>query len=216
MNIEKARYLAENMEVRSRTDRLWLNNPVIMQGLGLAPLVVAATTGRNAIILAMAVALLLIPTRFIGSLLRHHLPDGLAPLCYVGVACLVYIPVYYSCFEVFGLAVRQVGIYLPLLVADQLVIRRYAAKTIESPFRALHRGFSVTVGYVLVLLIVGFLREFLALGTLLDNPITELQLFPLAAQPAGGFILLGALCALWRGCIRWYKKHVNMEAKIGV
>lgn len=55
MNPEKAKYLAENLELRSRTDRLWLNNPVVMQGLGLAPLVVAATTGRNALILAMAV-----------------------------------------------------------------------------------------------------------------------------------------------------------------
>ena len=54
MNPEKAKYLAENLELRSRTDRLWLNNPVVMQGLGLAPLVVAATTGRNALILAMA------------------------------------------------------------------------------------------------------------------------------------------------------------------
>ena len=59
MTPEKAKYLAENMELRSRTDRLWLNNPVVLQGLGLAPLVVAATTGRNALILAMAVALLL-------------------------------------------------------------------------------------------------------------------------------------------------------------
>ena len=216
MNVEKARYLAETMEERSHTDRVWLNNPVIMQGLGLAPLVVADTSGQNALILALAVVLLLTPTRVIGTLLRAHTPGWCAPLCYVGVACLLYIPVHWLCLEVFGLAIRQVGIYLPLLVADQLVIRRYAAKTIESPFRALHRGFSVTVGYVLVLLIVGFLREFLAMGTLLDNTITEMQLFPLAAQPAGGFILLGALCALWRGCIRWYKKHVNMEAKIGV
>ena len=31
MNPEKAKYLAENLELRSRTDRLWLNNPVVMQ-----------------------------------------------------------------------------------------------------------------------------------------------------------------------------------------
>ena len=74
MNPEKAKYLAENLELRSRTDRLWLNNPVVMQGLGLAPLVVAATTGRNAQILAMAVALLLTPTRLAGALLGGVLP----------------------------------------------------------------------------------------------------------------------------------------------
>ena len=216
MNPEKAKYLAENMELRSRTDRLWLNNPVVMQGLGLAPLVVAATTGRNALILAMAVALLLTPTRLAGALLGSVLPRRFSIFYYAGVACLLYIPIYYACLEVFGVGIRQVGIYLPLLVMDQLTIRRYAQEKAEKPLRALRRGIAITVGYGMVLLLVGFLREFLAAGTLLDEPVLSVRLFPLAAQPAGGFLLVGAICAAWRGCIRWYKKHVNMEAKRGV
>lgn len=216
MNPEKARYLAENMELRSRTDRLWLNNPVIMQGLGLAPLVVAATTGRNAMILALAVALLLTPTRLMGALLVSHLPRRFAILYYAGVACLLYIPVYFVCLEVFGVAIRQVGIYLPLLVIDQLTIRRYEVQKPEPLTRALRRGLATTVGYVMVLFLVGCLRELMAQGTLLDNPVLSIQLFPLASQPAGGLILVGGVCAAWRGCIRWYKKHVNMEAKRGI
>ena len=180
MNPEKAKYLAENLELRSRTDRLWLNNPVVMQGLGLAPLVVAATTGRNALILAMAVALLLTPTRLAGALLGGVLPRRFSIFYYAGVACLLYIPIYYACLEVFGVGIRQVGIYLPLLVMDQLTIRRYAQEKAEKPLRALRRGIAITVGYGMVLLLVG------------------------------------AICAAWRGCIRWYKKHVNMEAKRGV
>ena len=41
-------------------DRVFLNNPVVMQGMGLAPLVVLATSGQNAVMLAVAVALLLV------------------------------------------------------------------------------------------------------------------------------------------------------------
>ena len=41
-------------------DRVFLNNPVVMQGMGLAPLVVLATSGQNAVMLAAAVALLLV------------------------------------------------------------------------------------------------------------------------------------------------------------
>ena len=41
-------------------DRVFLNNPVVMQGMGLAPLVVLATSGQNAVMLAAAVALLLL------------------------------------------------------------------------------------------------------------------------------------------------------------
>ena len=47
-------------------DRVFLNNPVVMQGMGLAPLVVLATSGQNAVMLAVAVALLLVPSRVLG------------------------------------------------------------------------------------------------------------------------------------------------------
>ena len=41
-------------------DRVFLNNPVVMQGMGLAPLVVLATTAHNGVMLAAAVTLLLV------------------------------------------------------------------------------------------------------------------------------------------------------------
>ena len=48
-------------------DRVFLNNPVVMQGMGLAPLVVLATSGQNAVMLAAAVALLPMASRPAGG-----------------------------------------------------------------------------------------------------------------------------------------------------
>lgn len=55
-------------------DRVFLNNPVVMQGMGLAPLVVLATNGQNALMLAAAVALLLTPSRLLACLLSRLFP----------------------------------------------------------------------------------------------------------------------------------------------
>ena len=55
-------------------DRVFLNNPVVMQGMGLAPLVVLATSGQNAVMLAAAVALLLVPSRVLACLLSRLVP----------------------------------------------------------------------------------------------------------------------------------------------
>ena len=55
-------------------DRVFLNNPVVMQGMGLAPLVVLATSGQNAVMLAVAVALLLVPSRMLACLLSRLVP----------------------------------------------------------------------------------------------------------------------------------------------
>ena len=57
-------------------DRVFLNNPVVMQGMGLAPLVVLATSGQNALMLAVAVALLLTPSRMLACLLSRLFPPA--------------------------------------------------------------------------------------------------------------------------------------------
>lgn len=76
MNTKKAMYLSENMTRIARRDRVFLNNPVIMQGMGLAPLVVAATTAQNALMLSVAVILLLTPVRVIAALLAAPATTG--------------------------------------------------------------------------------------------------------------------------------------------
>ncbi|MBQ8648279.1 MAG: electron transporter RnfE [Oscillospiraceae bacterium] len=217
MTIEKARYWAEHMNELSKADRLWLNNPVIIQGLGIAPLVVAATNGVQALYLSVAVLLMLTPTRVAGAVLRRVFGERshlLRVLYYAIPAALCYVGIYLLVRQMWGVsALQQLGIYLPLLVCEPLIIRRYRADSAESAGRALRRGLYTTLGYLLVLNGMGLLRELLALGTLYGSPVLSVKLFPLAAQPAGGFILLGVVCAAWRGRIRAFKRNIYQEVE---
>ena len=63
MKKRTAELILQDPEKFAHHDRVFLNNPVVMQGMGLAPLVVVATTGQNSLMLAVAVALLLVPSR---------------------------------------------------------------------------------------------------------------------------------------------------------
>ena len=65
MKKRTAELILKDPEKFAHHDRVFLNNPVVMQGMGLAPLVVLATTGKNALMLAVAVALLLTPSRML-------------------------------------------------------------------------------------------------------------------------------------------------------
>ena len=58
MKKRTAELILKDSEKFAHHDRVFLNNPVVMQGMGLAPLVVVATTGQNSLMLAAAVALL--------------------------------------------------------------------------------------------------------------------------------------------------------------
>lgn len=107
-------------------DRVFLNNPVVMQGMGLAPLVVLATSGQNAVMLAVAVALLLVPSRVLACLLSRLVPlhdEDPAPetlqkkllpraLVYGFSTAVVYLAVYPILNMLFSTSLLSLGIYL--------------------------------------------------------------------------------------------------------
>lgn len=213
MKIDKARYIAENFDEVCAKGRVFLNNPVIFHSLGIAPLVVMDTSGRNALMLFMAVLLLLPIVRVVPMLLMEHFGEKARPMLVCGVAALAYIPVYFILYLIFQKNLLSLGIYLPMLVCEPLVIQRFEHTLDASISQTVRKSIGFTLGYGLVLFVLGLVREFLALGQLFGVQVTKLLFFPLASTPMGGFILLGLLAAVWQyGLIR-YKKYVNMEAK---
>lgn len=204
-------HLNENFAAISRRDRVFLNNPVVMNGVGLAPLVIAATTGRNALMLSVAVLLMITPTRVLSALVCRWVK--FRALVYCLSAAVVYIGAYYCMQAWFSVEVTYLGMYLPLLVVEPIVIRRYEQPAPEKISSALKKGLLNTGGYVLVILLVGMLRELLAQGALFGQPLFDWSILPLSQLAAGGFIVVGVLCALWRGAVNLVKKRVNMEAK---
>ena len=206
-------------------DRVFKNNPVVMQGMGLAPLVVLATTGRNALMLAVAVALLLTPSRVLACLLSRLFPlrdeqpvpeeleKKLLPraLVYSGSAAVVYLAAYPILNAIFGTDLLTLGIYLPLLIVEPLLTYRFG-RVQESVHKAVSKGLRITVGYALILLILGCLREWLALGSVFGVQLGR-PVLPMAGMPAGGFIVLGVVCAVWRALARKQKEYLKTEAR---
>ena len=179
----------------ARRDRIFLNNPVIMQGMGLAPLVVAATTARNALMLSVAVILLLTPVRVIAALLARTGYYRFRGLIYCLTSATVYIGVYYALQAIFDVEILQLGIYLPLIVVNCIILGRAEAFASKNPvgLSALD-GLGMGAGFTAALVLMGGIREFLGNGTLFGWPegglIPPITIFVL---PAGGFFVFGML-----------------------
>ena len=206
-------------------DRVFLNNPVVMQGMGLAPLVVLATTGQNAGMLAVAVALLLVPSRVLACLLsrlvplnsEHPAPEELQKkllpraLVYAASAAVVYLAAYPVLNLLFGTSLLALGIYLPMLVVEPLLTYRFG-RVQETVRKAVSKGLRITVGYALLLVLLGCVREWLAFGTVFGVAVGSRAVLPMASMPAGGLIVLGVLCAVWRALAAKRKEYLIKEA----
>ena len=207
-------------------DRVFLNNPVVMQGMGLAPLVVLATSGQNAVMLAAAVALLLVPSRVLACLLSRLVPlydEDPAPemlqkkllpraLVYGFSTAVVYLAVYPILNMLFGTSLLSLGIYLPMLTVEPLLTYRFG-RVQETVRKAVSKGLRITVGYALLLVLLGCVREWLAAGTVFGAAVGRRALLPMAGMPAGGFIVLGVLCAVWRALAQKRKAYLTKEAR---
>ena len=213
MKQERSLYYAENMDQLMHRDRIFFNNPVFLQGLGLAPIVVAATTLHNALVLGLAVLLLLTPTRVLACVLTRRCPLRFRGAFYALTAAVLYIAVWFIETAVFGVGVQTVGLYLPLLVVEPIILKRYERPQGEHPATALRKGLITTVGFLLALFLVAALRELLGAGALAGHVFSTRPVLPLAALSCGGFFLVGVLAALWRWFRSVFKRIVSMEVK---
>lgn len=199
---------------RIQNDRIFMNNPVMLQGLGLAPIVVADTSCRNAVMLIAALALLLVPTRVLTVAVLTITGNRGHYVLYPFMAALIYIPAYLLLLEIFGTDLLLLGLYLPILVVDPLIINRNERTRLETVTSALKQGISTFFGAAVVVFLMGAVREFLATGCLFEHQVYfgSTSLMPLANQPSGGFILLGLICAIWRYAANAKKLHLTQEA----
>ena len=187
---------------------LWHQNPALVQLLGLCPLL--AVSGSVATSLGLAVTTLLVLTgaNLTVSLIRHHIDDtSRLPMLILVIATFVTLAdlVLQSWF--FELH-QRIGLFVALIVTNCTLLGRAEVFASRQPvLAAATDGFMMGLGFGVVLLVMGAIREVLGHGTLfadLDKltGLPDLTVhvmdggFLLMILPPGAFLTLGCLIAL--------------------
>ncbi|MDX1677027.1 electron transport complex subunit E [Arsukibacterium sp.] len=191
---------------------LWRNNPGLVQLLGLCPLLAVTGTVTNALGLGLATLLVLLGSNIVVSMVRSVVPAEIRiPVFVLIIASFVTVVQLLMNAFTFGLY-QSLGIFIPLIVTNCAIIGRaeaFASKNavLPSAIDALMMG----LGFMLVLVALGAMREILGQGTLFDGAdlllgdwaaVLRIELFQLDTQfllailPPGAFIGMGLLIAL--------------------
>ena len=187
---------------------LWHNNPALVQLLGLCPLLAVTTSFINGLSLGIATLFVLVLSNVTVSLC--------APFITASIRLPVYVLLIASLVTCVELAVQALsfelhqalGIFLPLIVTNCTILGRaegFASR--NPPVAAFADGLYHGLGFALVLIILGALRELLGTGQLFNHiellfsaPMDPIRItgydgFLLMLLPPGGFILMGFLIA---------------------
>jgi H+/Na+-translocating ferredoxin:NAD+ oxidoreductase subunit E len=193
------------------SDGLWNNNPGLVQLLGLCPLLAITTSAINGLGLGLATTLTLVTTNVTVSLSRKLIrPEVRIPVFVLLIASVV-TTIELGMNAWFHGLYNVLGIFIPLIVVNCNIIGRaeaFASK--NSVDRALLDGLAMGIGFTLVLITLGGLRELVGHGTLFAQAqlmfgesgraltltlIENYRGFLLAILPPGAFMGLGLMIA---------------------
>jgi len=190
-------------------DGIWRNNPALVQMLGLCPLLAVSSHLVTALGLGIITLLVLLSSNFLISLIRTHLHEQVRlPIQILIIASSVTLAD--LCLQAYFYELHQrIGLFVALIVTNCTILGRAELLASRSPVKyALLDGIMMGLGFLLVLVVLGSLRELIGQGTLfahmdmiLGDQAKTLTLhihdFPmlLAALPPGAFLLFGCIIA---------------------
>ncbi len=186
-------------------------NIVLVQAIGLSPIIAIGVNLKYGVTLAVCTALVLLPASLFMSLLGDRLPPwSRAPLYTVGAAAIllgaaVVIDRFIS-HELYA----ALYLFLPLMAVNTLVSYRAGGFSVShEPAVALTDALASSLGFGLVICLVSALREIASSGTLWDIPLDIDLRLPEAALPYAAFIMLGFMAAF----LQWLKSLLARQAE---
>lgn len=177
---------------------LFSKNPVLVQAVGLCPVVAVALSVKVGLALALISGVLLVAGELLAALVYKYIPKWLRVGVYALTFLLLIIPVFFFARRYTPNVFLSIGVFFPLMAVNSILIYRcdgFAVK--HSVLDSLLDAIAYSLGYGAVLVIAGMLREVLGSGrfwgySLGFEGITILQ------TPMGGFLILAFLSAgLW-------------------
>ncbi len=191
---------------------LWTNNVALVQLLGLCPLLAVTGTVINGLGLGIATLMTLVLSNSIVSLIRPWLKSEIRIPIFVLIIASIVTTIELIMNAWFHELYLVLGIFIPLIVTNCSIIARaeaFASKNnlVDSALDGLMMG----LGFTLVLVVLGGMRELVGFGTLFANAQLMFGIagetmtitfsenysgFLLAVLPPGAFIGLGLLIAI--------------------
>lgn len=177
------------------------NNPITLQILGICSALAVTTTLSTAITMSVALTVVLCLSNGVISLMRHHIPPSIRLIIQITIVASIVIVIdqFMQAF-MFEMS-KKLSIFVGLIVTNCLVLGRAEAFAMRNAvLPSVMDGLGNGLGYSLVLLIVGALREFLGTGALMGVPLVTTVADGGWFQPLGlmqlapsAFFILGLL-----------------------
>lgn len=206
--------LLSKKDLKLVTDPLTDNNPITIQVLGICSALAITAQLKASIVMGLSVLFVLSVGNVVISLIRNIIPQKIRIIVQLVVVAALVIIVD-QVLKAFSYELsKTLSVFIGLIITNCIIMGRFEAFALgNGPWQSFLDGIGNSLGYAIILVIVGFFRELLGSGTLLGykvlgDPIEKTGLYALGYEN-NGFMLLSPMALIVVGIIIWVQRTRN-------
>jgi Na+-transporting NADH:ubiquinone oxidoreductase subunit D len=159
-------------------DPLFNNNPIALQILGICSALAVTNKMSTALTMSIAVILVIACSNAAVSAIRNHIPNSVRIIVQMTIIATLVIIVDQMLKAYAYEMSKQLSVYVGLIITNCIVMGRAEAYAMKNPvYESLMDGIGNGLGYSLILLMVGFVRELFGSGSFFGltilNPVNN-------------------------------------------
>jgi Na+-transporting NADH:ubiquinone oxidoreductase subunit D len=190
---------------------IFANNPIALQILGICSALAVTSKMENTLVMCIALTFVTAFSNLFISLIRNHIPSSVRIIVQMTIiASLVIVVDEVLRAYAYSIA-KELSVFVGLIITNCIVMGRAEAYAMKSPpGLSFLDGIGNGLGYSVVLLTVGFIRELFGSGSLFGYQILSLvseggwyQPIGLLVLPPSAFFIIGGF--IW--VLRTFRKE---------
>ena len=185
----------------------------MVQVLGICSALAVTSQLKPAIVMGLAVTVITAFSNVIISLIRNTIPNRIRIIVQlVVVAALVTIVSQVLKAVAYDVSV-QLSVYVGLIITNCILMGRLEAFAMTNkPWPSFLDGIGNGLGYAMILVVVGFVRELLGNGSLLGFRVVPQALYD-AGYMNNGMMTMPAMALILLGCVIWVHRAYFYKEK---
>jgi len=181
-------------------------NPITVQVLGICSALAITVKLKPSIVMALSVVFVMAVSNVVISLLRKQIPPRIRIITQlIVIASLVIIVDQVLKAFVYDVS-KQLSVFVGLIITNCIIMGRLEAFGMANkPWPSFLDGIGNAAGYGFILIVVGFFRELLGSGTLMDYQVIPQFIYDMGYKN-NGFMILPPMALIVVGIIIWIQR----------
>lgn len=188
-----------------------LQNPITVQILGICSALAVTVKLKPAIVMGLSVMVVTAISNLVISAMRNYIPPRIRIIVQlVVVASMVILVDQLLRAFVYDVS-KQLSVYVGLIITNCIIMGRLEAFAMgNKPWPSFVDGIGNGVGYAMILIVIGFIRELFGSGAVLGFNVVPKSFYDMG-YINNGMMIMPTMALILVGVIIWIQRSFNKE-----